>query len=737
MVVLRFYAPDADDRLGMENNKSGSSGVPVRVSKRRRIEKSTSTSSSEPASEPAPRTRGPRKGKKAGKLSMIMGVPMDILFEVLSRLHPSDLLNVARTSKDLRAVVLTRKTRFVWTASLRTVAPALPPCPAHLSEPRYAAMLFEKNCSFCGAQRALRVEHAVGLRFCRACYEDLMCTGAGILYHSTARGLSLRIHSVVMGMMPCSTGKEWEKAMVLENPEEHSYEHMYYAPDFVVRAENPPDVPEGAEVGDEALAPLFADCVARHKHATAMLRWEESVKVAEQEAQKAARQRRYMSVVQRLEKLEWTRADFPTGCNRDWDSLVYSTTALTDQIWNKIWPRLEKILKSERSTREAQAREQRAKERLAAILPLYEELAKGLVSTALGPDALLPNEYDARNLGSLQALARSDTEEITAETVAALEPALLDDLRSYNTNARALAAAVVNRKPWNPVELELAYFNKDKAAAELARHDALFGCDLDHCGIAVATLREIHEHWRTVHPGLPWFTPVGLLGTGITQAEVVKLGEAVLDAAGLPRDTPQHVLDRHVRQGFLRCVCGDPTLPEPAKLDWAALLKHIKASQEEYQVRAVQKRDDHDPRYVLRPIHEFEGPRCCISFDPDEMPYDTVKLPTPTVVDDLTRRKIKERLEMRPTEDAVLVCRVCKHLTATPYRRHRPQLLRLPETAEGIVYHMHGCLAHRNYRSIKGFRGGLELTFLATDISTFAIAKNGEKITEAVFPPVT
>ncbi|KAI0643288.1 hypothetical protein C8Q79DRAFT_170031 [Trametes meyenii] len=693
----------------MENNKSGSR-APVRVLRRRIIE---SSDSPEPATNtPAPQTRAPKKGRRNGKLSMITDVPMDILFEVrlrlplhptdkrawthrlvspalwpqiLSRLHPSDLLNVARTSKCLRSIVLARKHRFVWTASLRTIEPAPPPCPAHLSEPHYAAMLFEKNCSSCGAQRALRVEHAVGLRFCRLCYEDFMCTGAAILYHGDV-GLSPRLERVVMGMMPCSTGKDWEKALVLETPAEHSYEHMYYAPEFIELAENPPNVPEGAEVTDQALAPLFADCVARHKHATAVVRWQESVKLAEQEAQKAAKIRRYTSVVQRLEGLGWSQADFPMRENRDWDTLVYSTAELTDQIWKKICPRLERILKSERNTREAQAREQRVKDRLTTILPLYEEFVKGL--TSLGPDVFLPNDYDARNLPSIQALARHETKEITPEAIAALEPALLDDLRSYNTNVKALAAAVVNRKPWNPVELELGYFNKETADAELARHDALFRCDIDRCGIAVATLREIHEHWRTAHRGLPWFTPVGMLGTGITHAEVLKLGEEVLDAAGLPRDTPQHVLDKLVKQGFLRCVCGDPTLPPPAELDWAALLRHIKASQDEYQVRAVQKRDDHDRRYVLRPIHVFEGPRCCISFD--ETPYDTVALPTPTVVNDRTRHKIEERLEWRPTEDAVLVCRVCRLLTAKPYRCHRPQLLKLPDTVEGIVYHIHG-----------------------------------------------
>ncbi|KAH9847111.1 hypothetical protein C2E23DRAFT_742536, partial [Lenzites betulinus] len=79
-------------------------------------------------------------------LSDLMRMPVDIFFEIASRLHPLDILHVARTSTHLRSILLSRKTRTVWKASLSAIGD-LPPCPEDMSEPAYAALLFDKICT--------------------------------------------------------------------------------------------------------------------------------------------------------------------------------------------------------------------------------------------------------------------------------------------------------------------------------------------------------------------------------------------------------------------------------------------------------------------------------------------------------------------------------------------------------------------------------------------------------------
>lgn len=61
-------------------------------------------------------------------------------------LHPKDLLTLARSSKDLRSLFLSRTTLFLWKAA-RSNVPDMPPCPEDMSEPAYASLMFDTHCS--------------------------------------------------------------------------------------------------------------------------------------------------------------------------------------------------------------------------------------------------------------------------------------------------------------------------------------------------------------------------------------------------------------------------------------------------------------------------------------------------------------------------------------------------------------------------------------------------------------
>ena len=56
-----------------------------------------------------------------------------------------DLLNLARTCKSLRAILMHKSSRFLWEAALRQVED-LPPCPADLTEPEYTNLIFYTRC---------------------------------------------------------------------------------------------------------------------------------------------------------------------------------------------------------------------------------------------------------------------------------------------------------------------------------------------------------------------------------------------------------------------------------------------------------------------------------------------------------------------------------------------------------------------------------------------------------------
>ena len=63
-------------------------------------------------------------------------------------IHPLDLLNLARTWGSLRQLLMDKYSAFVWKAARSQVA-GLPDCPADLTEPEYANLVFYARCHVC------------------------------------------------------------------------------------------------------------------------------------------------------------------------------------------------------------------------------------------------------------------------------------------------------------------------------------------------------------------------------------------------------------------------------------------------------------------------------------------------------------------------------------------------------------------------------------------------------------
>lgn len=67
-------------------------------------------------------------------------------FQVLLYLLPLDLLYMARVNKLYRDIILQRRFSFIWTKSFMHFRD-VPECPAGMSLPALAALLFEPVCS--------------------------------------------------------------------------------------------------------------------------------------------------------------------------------------------------------------------------------------------------------------------------------------------------------------------------------------------------------------------------------------------------------------------------------------------------------------------------------------------------------------------------------------------------------------------------------------------------------------
>ncbi|KAG2042400.1 hypothetical protein BDR03DRAFT_1088221 [Suillus americanus] len=106
--------------------------------------------------------RAKTKLKRRGRLDLMPTMNLDILFhvrlkptnslreaheliQILSFLLPMDLLNLSRTSKDFRNLLLQRSSASAWKTA-RLQVDDLPDCPQDMSEPQYANLVFYPHC---------------------------------------------------------------------------------------------------------------------------------------------------------------------------------------------------------------------------------------------------------------------------------------------------------------------------------------------------------------------------------------------------------------------------------------------------------------------------------------------------------------------------------------------------------------------------------------------------------------
>ncbi|TFK92410.1 hypothetical protein K466DRAFT_625452, partial [Polyporus arcularius HHB13444] len=102
-------------------------------------------------------------------------LPVDVLLEIFAHMHPRDLLNMSRTSRDFRSFLMNRANAGLWRAA-RSNEPGLPECPPFLSEPAYANVVFSSLCHVClkNVPHHTRVFIEFGARYCTKCGDDML-----------------------------------------------------------------------------------------------------------------------------------------------------------------------------------------------------------------------------------------------------------------------------------------------------------------------------------------------------------------------------------------------------------------------------------------------------------------------------------------------------------------------------------------------------------------------------------
>ncbi|KAE9395803.1 hypothetical protein BT96DRAFT_1021718 [Gymnopus androsaceus JB14] len=95
-------------------------------------------------------------------------MPLDVIFEIFCHLSPGDLLQLARSSKDLRGILMSKSSEFIWRIARENVR-GFPPRPGDLNEPQYAHLLYEPYCHVCNRKRCDDVLWLFRMRCCKNC----------------------------------------------------------------------------------------------------------------------------------------------------------------------------------------------------------------------------------------------------------------------------------------------------------------------------------------------------------------------------------------------------------------------------------------------------------------------------------------------------------------------------------------------------------------------------------------
>ncbi|KAI1789085.1 hypothetical protein LXA43DRAFT_1022431 [Ganoderma leucocontextum] len=637
-----------------------------------------------------------RKGKgrqMIGTLSEFMNMPLDIFFQVAAHLHPLDILNLARTSKSLRSIVLAKTSRLAWIVSLASVD-ALPPCPGNMSEPCYAALLFDHHCFLCAANRARWVDYAIRLRLCKTCYKVNIRKGSAIVPKD-----ELDVFRT-LPLFPCEIGSDCKRAGWFTLPENRTAANKYYTAYVNATINQYTSLQrEDREAAALWVEETLKDVATTHMCADTILVWFRQRSSLKKWANVQIMSDRKSRIIERLQDLGYSEYDFPEGEDSDaWDKLVHQPKPLTDRTWNNIRPKLLEQLAIERERRLQEAFDERVDARLDVLVKWYEEyLYENLTDAELG---LMPNRCDARSLPSVFDLALADDARgfVSRRDFRAFTEDMLLEADAYKARAqRDLADVLLSDQTCADLE--------DVPAADVLQRPCAYfacvrGCNATVDGCPYLTYEQLHAHWREAHPDAPWLQGEEdhewVEVPELRPLSLPRLTRFVLEAVGIALDTPREVLDGWVREGRLFCSCEHPAMPLPREMSWGKLLFHLLHHIHEYGERRLEMKwlgARRNPNHVLCDGHWLAaGDGCCIKFLPEGA--DTAAASVRTTVDDAYRAQIEAKFASAcPDPGAVAVCRICKGLarkTPQQVRRHL-QYMRLPGQAEEIVWHLRYC----------------------------------------------
>ncbi|KAG8957800.1 hypothetical protein FRC00_003503 [Tulasnella sp. 408] len=305
------------------------------------------------ASPPKP-VKGKAKRRSSGKarltiLDGFMNIPLDIFAEICIELTPLDLLQLARSTRRLREILMSKESKPIWRRARANITD-LPDCPEDLSEPQYASLMFEVGCQICN-KGTRKTDHQLRVRLCNSCLDTRLMT----YKHMYA----------IWYDMP------WE---ILEGiPHAWFGNKKLYRIDIFNQARSELVGEDGKtkkELKDSVSQRLQKLSRMMYDTGNAMIMWLEARAHSKQLENMLLSEDRESKVIQKLVAQGWDADDIPT-LMPEWDSLVYKPVPLTEQTWRRMYPKLVPLLELCREERLRRERRERQMDRMEDFYDFY------------------------------------------------------------------------------------------------------------------------------------------------------------------------------------------------------------------------------------------------------------------------------------------------------------------------------------------------------------------------------
>ncbi|KAF5310607.1 hypothetical protein D9619_007761 [Psilocybe cf. subviscida] len=378
----------------------------------------------------------PQKLSVAGKpsrrrsLSVLVTMPLDILFEVFGHLAPKDLISLSRTTKSLRSTLLDESAKSVWiTSRSRKGAPDPPP---DMSEAQWAALIFGHTCMGCKSTNTHAIDFLIRRRVCTSCKKRNL-----LVRHRVRKEFEGIDESILDYISPTDVGG-WAHGHA-------SGSQFYWKSDIEnmlhTLAKHEADVRSRKKGAKQA----FADFKARRIEIVQMTRegartYKDWVSTAARERRRdihEAQEKRKEEIIKRFTQLGYVEADIS---NYSFYDEFQKKGEITERVWARIRTQMEPdimLAKQQRRESEDRAVRQSRRQILDGLFKAYKMTLSPAQWKYLPTTAILSGLQPFRDV--------IEADGSTVVTKADLEPYMQNIAETLTAAKDALKARLVDR----------------------------------------------------------------------------------------------------------------------------------------------------------------------------------------------------------------------------------------------------------------------------------------------------